>query len=305
MRNLCGKIKRSLRCQWNHFLWNLSYKVNRDWFDHVRFKISTGRTLDYQNPQWLNDKLAWLNRYWMPRKKVLCADKLGLRDYLQTIDVKSVHTPTIFGIWQNAEDIDFSQLPQSFVLKCNHGCGYNIVVKDKALLNIPHTVSQLNVWLKEDYGKRYHEYHYSYIHPAIFAEEYMSDLDEYGSIVDYKLMCVWGVPLFFLICRERNAHGHAVLSSYTLDWKRANYLKSEDPKTIPAPHNLDIMITAANRIAQDFPFVRVDFYDNYGKVYVGELTFTPEACLLDYCKDEILEEFGKSLQLPSKVNDYE
>ena len=65
------------------------------------------------------------------------------------------------------------------------------------------------------------------------------------------------------------------------------------------------MIEVAGRIAKDFPFVRVDFYNNYGKVYLGELTFTPEACILDYCKDEVLKEYGKMLQLPHKVNDFE
>ncbi len=305
MKNLCKKIQRTLRCQWNHFLWNFSKKVNSDWFDHVRFKQTTGRKLNYNNPLWLNDKLQWLNRYWIPSVKVSCTDKLGVREYLKNTGIHNINVPAFFGVWERAEDIDFSRLPQQFVLKCNHGCGYNIIVRDKNMLDIPQTITKLNKWMKEDYGKQHNEYHYSYIPRKIFAEEYLSDLDATGSIVDYKLMCIGGKPVFFLVCRERDAKGHALLSSYTLDWQRAGYLKSEDPTTIPAPENLDTMIAAANRIAKDFPFVRVDFYDNYGKVYLGELTFTPEACLLDYCKDAVLREYGTYLSLPAKVNDFE
>ncbi len=213
--------------------------------------------------------------------------------------------PPLLGIWERAEDIDFDRLPRQFVLKCNHGCGYNIIVRDKALLDIPQTVSKLNRWMQEDYSKQHNEYHYHYIPRKIFAEEYMSDLDATGNIVDYKVMCIGGKPMFFLVCRERGADGRALLSSYSLDWKRANFLKSEDSTTIPVPRNLKTMVSASQRIAKDFPFVRVDFYDNYGKVYLGELTFTPEACLLDYCTDDVLREYGVYLPLPPKVNDFE
>ena len=35
------------------------------------------------------------------------------------------------------------------------------------------------------------------------------------------------------------------------------------------------MVRISKILSKDFPFVRVDFYDIEGKVYVGELTFTP------------------------------
>ena len=36
----------------------------------------------------------------------------------------------------NADDIDWEKLPKRFVLKCNHGCAYNIVISDKKCINI-------------------------------------------------------------------------------------------------------------------------------------------------------------------------
>ena len=37
----------------------------------------------------------------------------------------------LIGVWNKAEDIDFSMLPQQFVLKCNHDSGSVIVCKNK------------------------------------------------------------------------------------------------------------------------------------------------------------------------------
>lgn len=235
MKTLMGRVVRTIRCQWKHFIWNFSKKINANLFDYVRFEMATGRKLNYRDPKWLNDKLMWLNRYWIPAIKVRCADKIAMREYVIGLDFPDLHTPSLYGVWERAEDIDFDKLPSQFVLKCNHGCGYNIVVKDKNALNSRSVIVKLNAWLKEDYGRQWNEHHYSYIKRKIFAEEYMSDLDATGNIIDYKLMCVGGEPAFFLLCRERDTQGRALLSSYTLDWQRANYLKHEDPTDVPPP----------------------------------------------------------------------
>lgn len=38
----------------------------------------------------------------------------------------------------------------------------------------------------------------------------------------------------------------------------------------------------ATKIAQDFKFVRVDFYEVNNRIYLGELTFTPGAFIFKY-----------------------
>jgi hypothetical protein len=38
----------------------------------------------------------------------------------------------------------------------------------------------------------------------------------------------------------------------------------------------------AKKLSEDFKFVRVDFYEIDGKVYLGELTFTPGAFIFTY-----------------------
>ena len=41
------------------------------------------------------------------------------------------------------------------------------------------------------------------------------------------------------------------------------------------PEEIDTMIELAEKLSSGIPFVRVDFYLVAGKIYVGELTFTP------------------------------
>ena len=37
----------------------------------------------------------------------------------------------LLGVYNSVEEINFDELPNEFVLKCTHGCGYNIVCKNK------------------------------------------------------------------------------------------------------------------------------------------------------------------------------
>ena len=37
----------------------------------------------------------------------------------------------LYGVWNRFDDINFDELPESFVLKCNHGCAMNALIKDK------------------------------------------------------------------------------------------------------------------------------------------------------------------------------
>ena len=294
--DLLGKIKRTLRCQYNRFIYKFSKSLNENWFDHIRFRQITGRKLDYSNPIYLNDKLMWLNRYWQSPLKVKCADKVRVHDYLKDKGLETYAVP-LLTVWNSADEIELDQLPNQFVLKCNHGCGYNIIVTNKSSLDIVETREKLNRWLKEDYGKVCNEYHYSHIQPLVFAEKYIPSFAG-GGIIDYKIHCINGEAKWFLVCTERDCTGHPKLSAYSLDWEPLECLKTPNVTPINKPKYLKEMIEIATKIAVDFPFVRVDLYETEERIYIGELTFTPQGNTISYYKDEFLYEQGLKLQLP-------
>lgn len=261
----------------------------------------TGKHLDYKHPQNINEKLMWLTRYWQHPLVVQCADKYRVREYVKICELEHLLVPLI-GVWNSAEEIDFDKLPNQFVLKCNHGCGFNIICKNKRTLDFDKTRNQLNEWLKIDYGKgEDFELHYSKIKPLIICEEYLPAIGK--SVVDYKVQCINGDPFCFLICTDRDTSGatHSVnLSSYTLEWERVNYLKNESNVNVDKPACIKEMLEAAKKLAHPFPYVRVDFYWVENKLYLGELTFTPYGNIMEYYKDEVLDAMGERMKLPKK-----
>ena len=55
----------------------------------------------------------------------------------------------------------------------------------------------------------------------------------------------------------------------------------------------------AATLAEGFPFVRVDFYEIDGRVYFGEMTFTPGAGNFSYKSEGTDEYLGGLLTLPN------
>jgi len=117
----------------------------------------------------------------------------------------------------------------------------------------------------------------------------------------YKIYYFNGEPAFFKVCTERDYDDYsAVLTSYSLEWEKLDYLKVEGVNDIPCPSTLNKMIEYAKILSKPFPFVWVDFYDIKDKVYFGELTFTPAGNFMSYYKESTLEMMGEKLKLPEK-----
>ena len=69
--------------------------------------------------------------------------------------------------------------------------------------------------------------------------------------------------------------------------------------------SLEEMIQMAEKLAEGIPFVRVDLYQADGKIYFGEMTFTPATGVLFHFKDTFLEEEGKYCVTENKRCGYE
>ena len=145
-----------------------------------------------------NDKINWILIHDTNKLKGKCADKILLHDYAKKKIGKDICNK-ILKIYNNEEEIDLNQLPQQFILKTNHGSGYNIIVEDKNSLNFDEAKKQLKEWLKIDYGKIACEFHYSFIKKKIFAEEYIGK-----ELKNYKFLCYDGKPKYVYLSRTEN-----------------------------------------------------------------------------------------------------
>ena len=255
----------------------------------------TGKKLSYSQPKDINEKLMWLTRYWRHPLKTKCADKYRVREYVSDCGLSKLLVP-LLGVYKNSIEIDFTKLPEQFVLKCNHGCGYNIIVHDKATIDEDAICNQLDSWLLTDYSKISQEIHYKNIPRRIICEKLLSET----APLEIQCWCINGDVDSLLVCRK-NFDGSYEAWSYSPTWEHLCERKNEDfNSNIPKPQGLEELLDYAKILAKPFPFVRVDFYDVKGDLYLAELTFTPAANILSSYKDEFIIRLGDKLILPQK-----
>lgn len=263
------------------------------------FRIYLKESMDIKNPKKFNEKLQWLKLNYNSQNPLVvqCSDKYAVRQFIKDKGYGHILT-NLIGVWEKAEDIDWDLLPNRFVLKCTHGCAYNILCQDKNSFDQKFAVKQLNSWLKENFASFNVELHYGKIKPRrIICEEYLGDV-----IVDYKFFCFNGEPKFFYISSDLIHDRQAEIGFFYMDGSKMPMNRGDykDIGNIKMPEFLPEMIEASKELSRHFPFVRVDFFQ-VGKSYkFAELTFTPGACMMPLNPKEYDIEWGNMLNLPDQ-----
>ena len=179
----------------------------------------------------------------------------------------------------------------------------NYIVPDKSKLDLEKCKKEVQRWLDTTYGTYSLEPHYIQIPHRFYIEKYLEKID---GLVDYKFHCLNGEPRFVLVCSNRKSNGdkamRVTLDLFDMDWKPIPEIVSsglEHPGNgeLPQPEKFDEMIHIAEILSKEFKFVRVDLYELEGKVYFGELTFSPAHCVFPYISDRFDLEMGKILQI--------
>ncbi len=265
-------------------------------------RVVLKKKVDLKNPKTFNEKIQWMKIHAYPRMPIVvkCADKYAVRSYLQEKGLNDKCVP-LLGVWNNAEEINWNELPKSFVLKCNHGCAYNILVPDKDKLDKVKTIKQLNKWLKEDFGAFNIERHYSLIKPRkIICEEFLGEC-----ITDYKFFCFNGEPKYIYVSSDLIHDREARIGFFYLDGKKMPLVRTDytDIPSVTLPIFFDKMLEDAKVLCEDFPFVRVDFFVIEKKYYFAELTFTPSGGMMPFDPERFDTEWGKMLNIDELLND--
>lgn len=238
----------------------------------VVYWARTGKQLNLKNPITFNEKMQWLKLYNRNYKYSKLVDKYEVKKYVENIIGKEYIIHTI-GVYDSFDKIDFDSLPNQFIIKCTHDSGGNYICKDKRKINIEDIRLKINKAMKSNYYKYGREWPYKDVKPRIIIEEYLSNNDK--DLIDYKFWCFNGEPKICLVCTDRQTELKETFFDTNwnlLDLKRTNHKIDE---TIAKPTNLELMKELSNKLSQDMPFIRVDFYEVNGKVYFGELTFFP------------------------------
>ena len=269
------------------------------------FQLHTGKTLDFKNLRTFTEKMQWLKIFDATPLKTRLSDKYLVRNWVAE-KIGEQYLIPLLGVWDDFDDIDFDALPDQFVLKCNHGSGMNIIVRDKKIFDVTRAREKINGRLAVDYAAQYFELGYMNIKRKILAEKFFSNGD-LPDIDNYKFWCFGGQLLFCGYDSGRTADGDLTnlrIDYFDMNWKpteieNGSHPRSAHPEKIPRPKNFELMKKIAATLAEGFAFVRVDLYEIDGRVYFGEMTFTPGAGYFSYRSEGTDEYLGSLLSVRS------
>jgi len=264
-----------------------------------RHRAYTGKKLDLKNPKEFNEKLQWMKLYFHPTILTQLACKYNVRSYVEA-KIGKEYLNELYGVYENTSEVDFSKLPKQFILKGVHGCGLNLIVKDKDKLDIDEARKKMNKWLNHShYSTKGYEWAYKNIKPLIICEKFLEQGDQ-PSLVDYKIYCFNGRARFIGVYMDR-VNG-VKKGFYDLDFNKLPFtntvFKKNDIYEAIEPENLSEMIVLAEKLADRLPFVRVDFYSIKDKIIFGEMTFYPTDGKKDFKPEKYNRIIGDYLTLP-------
>lgn len=200
------------------------------------------------------------------------SDKIKVRSFVKE-KIGDKYLVPLIGIYDSFKQINFVNLPCSYIIKTNHGSGTNIIVDDYHKLDIIRTKQLLNHWLKINYAfMGGYEMQYENIKPKIIIEHLIG---EPSLVFDYKFMCFNGIPQYFWIDFDRymNHTRNIYDMNWILqEWNQRDYGNYKN--NVCKPSNFDEMVKIVTILCQGFSHVRVDLYNISGKIYFGEMTFT-------------------------------
>lgn len=265
-------------------------KISPKLSSKIMYRVIMKKNCNLKNPQTFNEKIQWLKLNYWPNNKlaIQCSDKYKVRAFVEDRGCGE-YLNELYYCWNSPEEIEWEKLPEKFVIKCNHGCAYNIICNDKSQLSEEKTKKQLSKWMKEDFSLVSAEPHYNKIERKIICEKYLED-----DIKDYKFFCFNGEPKFFYIS-QGDLHNMKADFFYVdgkkADFKRIDHETFEKEPSMPV--NLEKMIEESRKLSNMFPFVRVDWFEVAGKMYFSELTFSPCTGMMPLSPDDADYKLGQ------------
>lgn len=277
------------------------FLLNCFYFQYFKKKINL------KNPILFSEKLNILKIHNITKEKINLTDKLFAKKYINE-NFPDLKTAKLYGEYDTFDDINFYNLPKTFIIKTNHACKTAMLVKDK---------NKIDYLLLRKYKKYFEkvlkinyafwgtlELQYKDIKPKIFVEEYLHTKDN-TPFNEYEVYCINGIPKL-IECHNFNGIPSEDLifgvSFYNPDWTKSEisifYKRGTECKA--KEKNKEKIIKYAKLLSKDFEFARVDFFEIDEELYFGEITFSPFSGNIKFVPQEIDYIWGKELNINKK-----
>ena len=230
-----------------------------------------GRYPDLLRPRRFSEKIQWRKLFDLNPVYAVLADKIAAREFIAA-RVGAGYLPEMLWTGEQPEDIPFDTLEPPYILKCNHGSTFNIIVSDNAEIDRAAIREKLREWLAMDYGTIFHEPAYFSVKPQLLAERMLLGPDGTPS-TEHKFFTFDGTARAIhsvSVNRDRERFD----SFHDRDWRRLDWRGINPPveRELERPANFDGLLTLAEALGAGFDHMRVDLYDWRGEPRIGELT---------------------------------
>lgn len=264
------------------------------------YAIRMKKIMNWNNPKSFSEKLQWMKVYDHNPLYTKLVDKYEMKEYVDQM-IGPGHTVPTLGIWESVNEVDFSKLPERFVIKGTHDSGSVIICKDRSTFDEKRTRTKLQNSLDTNLYYLSREWPYKHVPHRIIAEEYMESKDK-STLTEYKLFCFDGEVKMVLVCKGL-AHSNQRTNDFcdlNLDRYPFTSLFPNSQGDLKKPEQYDELLQYASVLSKGLPEVRVDAYVFDDKIYFGELTFFHNSGIRRFEPDEWDYKIGEWVKLPQK-----
>ena len=263
----------------------------------VLWKQMMGYPLDLKHPRTFNEKLQWLKLNDHNPMYSELVDKLKVKEWVSDKIGPEYVIPTL-AVYDSPEAIMLEDLPDQFVLKCNHDCGGVVICRDKSTFDLEAAKKKLKKSFDHNFYWDYREWPYKVIKKKVFAEAYVVDSVK-NDLPDYKFFTFNGVPHYLFVATGRQSSKEVQFDFFDMNGNRMD-VKNVHPNsygTVLLPETFETMKKLAGMLSTGFKQVRVDFYEADGACYFGEMTFFHGAGFMPFTPHSFDEQMGDLIKL--------
>lgn len=265
------------------------------WMIRLQYWIHTGRRLHLKNPKRYTEKIQHYKCFYRNPIMWHCVDKYEVRSYLQERGLEK-YLNVIYGVFDSVYDIDFDKLPSQFVVKTTDGGGNTevYICKENNKKNREEIVRRFGNFANREKKSPGREYaYYGIKRTRIIIEKLLVNaMNPDNGVDDYKFICCNGRVLCIVQDVDRNILHRR--NFYDCQWNNLHVGSDCPPinREVEPPGNLKEMIELAEKLASEFPHVRVDLYNVNNQIVFGELTFYPWSGYVQFTPDSFDFELG-------------
>ena len=252
----------------------LSYLISDEHYSKLMYAKRQNKWPNLKPPKTFNEKILWSKLNHREDIHTQCADKLLVRSYVKEKIGEKYLVPIVMTALDPSE-INLNDLPKQFIIKANHGSGWNHIVWDKDQIDFETIKKDCKNWLSQNYYIHTREWQYKNIKPTLLIEKL---LIENGKIPrDFKIHCFKdrSGEVDFIIQVDVGRFEKHYQQFYNKNWEKQEFSIgcSAGDFSIEKPQELEQLLLLAEKLSEDFQYVRVDFYLLDNQIFFGELTF--------------------------------